>query len=73
MDECIQSCEHLIEKKTGEMICNQLYAPCNARGSFKRAHKYDMLRRAVARFETRQITLLGSTLNYVCAVQCRAL
>lgn len=27
------------EKKTGEVICNQLYAPCNACGSFKRPSK----------------------------------
>lgn len=73
LDKCIRSRERLIEKKTGEEICNQLYAPCNAGGSFKRTSKCDIPRGAVAHFETLWITLLGSSLNYVCAVQCRAL
>lgn len=52
LDKCIRSCEHLIEKKTGEVICNPLYAPWNACGGFKRPNKYDMLQGAVAHFET---------------------
>lgn len=52
LDKCVQSCEHLIEEKTGEVICNQSFAPCNSCGSFKRPNKYDMLCGAVAHFET---------------------
>lgn len=52
LDKCIWSCEHVIEEKTGEVICNQLYAPCNACGSFQGPNKCNMLRGAVAYFET---------------------
>lgn len=37
----IWSYEHLIEEKTGEAICNQLYTACDAHASFKRLGKYD--------------------------------
>lgn len=48
LDRCIHSFEHLIEKKTGEVICNRAMLVVASRGPTK----YDMLQGAVAHFET---------------------
>lgn len=72
LEESIQSYEHLIEEQTGEAICNQSYTVRDAHASFKRPGKYAAPRRAPSSGTFRNSvnkTLLGSSLNYVCAVQ----